>query len=71
MVEPQKNIYKYLKQKYNRNKKVRIYNVAISEKKKMQTLYINKHDLTSSLTQIDKPSINAEARYPGWPKAAR
>ena len=67
MVEPQKNIYKYLKQKYNRNKKVRIYNVAISEKKKMQTLYINKHDLTSSLTQIDKNNkyLNLKARLFG------
>ena len=67
MVEPQKNIYKYLKQKYNRNKKVRIYNVAISDKKKMQTLYINKHDLTSSLTQIDKNNkyLNLKARLFG------
>lgn len=67
MVEPQKNIYKYLKQKYNRNKKVRIYNVAISDKKKMQTLYINKHDLTSSLTQIDKNNkyLNLKAKLFG------
>ena len=67
MIEPQKKIYKYLKQKYNRNKKVRIYNVAISDKKKMQTLYINKHDLTSSLTQIDKNNkyLNLKARLFG------
>jgi len=67
MIEPQKKIYKYLKQKYNRNKKIKIYNVAISDKKKMQTLYINKHDLTSSLTQIDKNNkyLNLKARLFG------
>jgi FkbM family methyltransferase len=67
ILEPQKKIYKYLKQKYNRNKKIKIYNVAISDKKKMQTLYINKHDLTSSLTQIDKNNkyLNLKARLFG------
>ena len=54
MAEPQKNIYKYIKKKYIKNRNVIIYNVAISDKNKTQTLYINKHDLTSSLTKIDK-----------------
>ena len=54
MVEPQKNIFKYIKKKYFKDKRIRTYNLAISDKKKIQALYINKHDLTSSLTQIDK-----------------
>ena len=54
MAEPQKNIFKYIKKKYFKDKRIRTYNLAISDKKKIQALYINKHDLTSSLTQIDK-----------------
>ncbi len=67
MVEPQKNIYKYIKKKYSKNKKVRIFNYAISDTKKPQILYINKHDLTSSLTQIDRKNsyLNLKARLFG------
>ncbi len=54
MVEPQKNIYEHIKKKYLKDKRVKTYNLAVSDKKKRQALYINKHDLTSSLTEIDK-----------------
>ena len=54
MVEPQKNIYEHVKKKYLKDKRVKTYNLAVSDKKKRQALYINKHDLTSSLTEIDK-----------------
>lgn len=67
MIEPQKNIYKYIKKKYQKNKEITIYNVAISDKNKAQTLYINKHDLTSSLTKIDKKNkyLNLKAKLFG------
>lgn len=67
MVEPQKNIFKFIKKKYIKKKKVKIYNLALSDKKKKQTLYINKHDLTSSLTQIDKKNsyLNIKAKLFG------
>ena len=67
MIEPQKNIYKYIKKKYKKNRNVTIYNVAISDKNKTQTLYINKHDLTSSLTKIDKKNkyLNLKAKLFG------
>ena len=67
MAEPQKNIYKYIKKKYIKNRNVIIYNVAISDKNKTQTLYINKHDLTSSLTKIDKKNkyLNLKAKLFG------
>tara|TARA_B100000035_G_C20961600_1_gene536806 strand:+ start:427 stop:1146 length:720 start_codon:yes stop_codon:yes gene_type:complete len=67
MVDPQKNIFKFIKKKYANNKTVKTYNFAISDKKKKQTLYINKHDLTSSLTQIDKKNsyLNLKAKLFG------
>ncbi len=54
MFEPQKNIFKFIKKKYIKNKSITVYNQALSDKKNRQTLYINKHDLTSSLSKIDK-----------------
>ncbi len=67
MIEPQKNIYKYIKKKYKKNRNVTIYNVAISDKNKTQTLYINKHDLTSSLTKMYKKNkyLNLKAKLFG------
>ncbi len=67
MIEPQKNIFRFIKKKYSRNKKINIYNLAISDVKKSQALYINKHDLTSSLTQIDKKNkyLNLKAKLFG------
>tara|TARA_B100000575_G_C23117740_1_gene646361 strand:- start:685 stop:1401 length:717 start_codon:yes stop_codon:yes gene_type:complete len=67
MIEPQKNIYKFIKKKYLKNKLVKIFNLAISDKKKLQPLYINKHDLTSSLTKIDKKNsyLNLKAKLFG------
>ena len=54
LVEPQKDIYKYIKNKYKNNKDIIIFNNAVSNKEKNLTLFINKHDLTTSLTNIDK-----------------
>lgn len=54
MFEPQTNIFKFIKKKYFKDKYIKIYNCALSDKEKKQTLYINKHDLTTSLTQINK-----------------
>ena len=34
MVEPQKTIYEFIKKKYKKNKNIKIYNLAISDKKK-------------------------------------
>ena len=67
MVEPQKNIFRFIKKKYIKNNKIIIYNSAVSDTKKPQALYINKHDLTSSLTQIDKKNsyLNLKAKLFG------
>jgi FkbM family methyltransferase len=57
MFEPQINIFKYIKKKYKKNKKIKIFNNAISNKEKMQNFFINKHDLTSSLTELNDKNI--------------
>ena len=56
MFEPQKYIFKKIKKKYKNIKFIKIFNYAISNKNKMQKIYINKHDLTSSLKKIDETS---------------
>ena len=44
-----------------------IFNNVISDNKKMKLLFINKHDLTSSLTKIDKKNryLNLKAKVFG------
>ena len=57
LFEPQKNIYKFIKKKYELKKKIYIFNNAVSDKVKIGKIYINKHDLTSSLNQINKKNL--------------
>ena len=61
MFEPQKYIFKKIKKKYKNIKFIKIFNYAISNKNKMQKIYINKHDLTSSLKKIDE--TNSYLKY--------
>ena len=67
LIEPQKNIFYFIKNKYKNKKKVNIYNNAISNKEKKVKLHINKHDLTTSLTKIDKSNkyLNLKAKLFG------
>ena len=51
--EPQKKIYKFLKEKYKNNKKIHIMGKAVSNFSGVKKLFINRHDLTSSLTALD------------------
>ena len=53
MFEPQDNIFNYLKKKYENNKNIIIFNKALSEKKEHLNFNFNKHDLTSSLSNLD------------------
>ena len=46
--------FKIIKKKYKKNRIVKIFNYAISNKNKNQKIYINRHDLTSSLTKLDE-----------------
>lgn len=67
LIEPQKKIYKFIKKKYSNNNKVKVLNFAASNKETNQILYINKHDLTSSLTEINKKNkyLNLKAKLFG------
>lgn len=64
MFEPQKYIFKKIKKKYKYTKFIKIFNCAISSKNKLQKIYINNHDLTSSLTKLDEtnPYLKRKAK---------
>ena len=67
MFEPQKEIFNYLKKKYKKDKEISIFNNAVSNKNTVKKIYINKHDLTSGLTQINKKNfyLNIKAKLFG------
>lgn len=53
MFEPQKKIFDKIKLKYGKNFNVNISNLAVSNKKSYQNLYINKFDVASTLSKIN------------------
>ena len=57
MFEPQKNIFKFIKKKYKNKKFIKIFNNAVSKNERTQKIFINKHDLTSSLTKLNKKNV--------------
>jgi len=57
MFEPQVEIFKYIKKKYKNFKKIKIINKAVSNNKIKKTIFINKHDLTSSLTKLNEKNL--------------
>ena len=57
MFEPQKKIFKKIKSKYFSKKKIKIFNVAVSSKNKFSEIFINEHDLTSSLNELNNKNI--------------
>ena len=57
MYEPQKNIFKFIKKKYKEKKFIKISNSAVSKSERTQKIFINKHDLTSSLTKLNKKNV--------------
>ena len=54
MFEPQKKIFKIIIKKYKKITNVKAFNYAISNKNNFQKIYINRHDLTSSLTKLNE-----------------
>ena len=57
LFEPQKEIFNYIKKKYKQKKYIYNYNVAVSNVTKDQKIFINKHDLTSSLTKANEKNL--------------
>lgn len=54
LFEPQYNCFKTLKLKYKKNKRIKIYNIALSNKAQYLNMFVNKHDLTTSLNLYTK-----------------
>ena len=53
MFEPQISILKKIKVKYKNKKNIKIYNCAISDRSTKKKIYINQHDLTSTLSTLN------------------
>ena len=51
--EPQDDIYRILKHRYKKNKNIKVFNYAISNKIGARKLYINKHRLTSTFLKFN------------------
>ena len=53
MFEPQPKFFKIIQNKYKKQNKINILNYAISNKNEKKILYINKHNLTSSIRKLN------------------
>ena len=60
--EPQKIPFKILKKKFRNNKKVKIFNFALSDKTTNKILNINKLTSTSSFEMIDKRNLYSKIK---------
>ena len=56
MIEPQRKYYKLLKDKYQNDKRVEIFNIGISDKETILNLKINKHEITSTFSNFKNTS---------------
>ena len=54
--EPQKEIFKFLKKKFSKYKKITFFNLALDKKKNEKYLYINKLTSTSTLSTFNTKS---------------
>ena len=53
LIEPQRQYFHYLKNKYKGFKNIKIFDYAVSNKNGTSLFYINHHDLTSSLNTLN------------------
>ena len=51
MFEPQKKYFRLLKKKFKNKRNVKVFQEALSDKNSSSILYINKHDLTTTLAK--------------------
>ena len=54
--EPQKEVFKSLKLRFNHNKKIKLYNYALGERKKIKKLYLSNLTSVSTMSKFDKKS---------------
>ena len=57
MFEPQNEIFKKARIKYRNKRNVKLYNYAISNKKAKKHLFVNRHNLMTSLCQLNQQNI--------------
>ena len=57
LFEPQPEIFKYIKKKYAKNKRVKAFNFAVSNINSIKNLNLNHHDLTTTLSEFNKDSF--------------
>ena len=57
LFEPQLSIFNFIKKKYYQNKKIKIYNQAVSNVNSSQYLKLNHHDLTTTLSKFNHNSF--------------
>ena len=57
MFEPQREIFSDIISKYKDIKIIKMYNRIVSNDEKKKELFINKHNLTSSLTKLNKKNL--------------
>ena len=55
--EPQKNIFKELDQKFSKNKKIKLFNLAMDKEITNKKLKVNKLSMTSSLAEMNEKSF--------------
>ncbi len=67
LFEPQSKIFKKIEKKYLNNVNVKTFNLAVSDIEKKQKLFLNMHDLTSTLSNFDDQStyLNFKAKLYG------
>ena len=67
LFEPQSKIFTKINQKYLKNDNTKVFNLAISDTEKKQNLYLNRHDLTSTLSEFNEQSsyLNFKAKLYG------
>ncbi len=57
MFEPQVEIFNFIRKKYAKDKRIKIYNRAVSNKISLQSLKLNHHDLTTTLSVFNDSSF--------------
>ena len=67
LFEPQSKIFAKITEKYLKNENIKVFNLAISDTENKQSLYLNMHDLTSTLSNFNEQSsyLNLKAKLYG------
>ena len=67
LFEPQSKIFEKITEKYLKNENIKVFNLAVSDTENKKNLYLNMHDLTSTLSNFNEQSsyLNFKAKLYG------